>query len=316
MCLQPSHKSPLPGDVHFTRPAWNGKSGKMKRLAGLLILLSAILATAPCAGARAGETAPRRVVSINLCSDMLALELADPGTVKSVFRVTADPEDSPVADLARRLPLNNATAEEILSLNPDLVLAHRYTSPFTLAMLERAHVPVVQVKDAADFEDIRDNVRAVAAALGHPERGEAWIARFDASLARSARMPPRPPVRAVIYQDLGGAAASGTILGALLDHAGFENVVKASSGGGFINLSIEELIGLRPDFVAVGVYRAHEPSLAHELLVHPALRDYTTRFARTVELPAKLWTCGTPFVTEIADRLAAARDEFAAARVN
>ncbi|MFZ2468862.1 ABC transporter substrate-binding protein [Parvibaculum sedimenti] len=279
------------------------------------ILLAALLAAVDAASAVAG-TPPQRIVSINLCSDVLALELADPGTVKSVFRVAADPEDSPVADLAAKLPLNNATAEDILSAKPDLVLAHRYSSPFTLALLARAHVPVVQVKDASSFEDIRDNVRAVAAAIGHPERGEAWIARFDASLAASKRLPPAHPLRAVIYQDLGGAAAANTILGALLKHAGFENVVETPSSGGFVNLTIEELIDMRPDFVAVGVYRAHEPSLAHAQLAHPALRDYVAHHARAVDLPAKLWTCGTPFIADIADRLAAARDSFDGPKVN
>ncbi len=285
----------------------------MQALATFLTLLSVLALFA--GPVRAGEKVPARVVSINLCADVLALELADPGTVKSVFRVAADPADSPVADIAATLPLNNAAAEEILAMRPDLVLAHRYSSPFTLALLARAHVPVVEVKDAAGFDDIRDNVRTVAAALGRPERGEAWIARFDAALAASRRPAPAQPIRAVIYQDLGGAAASGTILGALLDHAGFENVVEANASGGFVNLSIEELIARRPDFVAVGIYRAHEPSLAHALLDHPALRDYVARYARAVDLPARLWTCGTPFVTGIADRLAAARDGFAAGRV-
>lgn len=108
----------------------------------LIALVSAVVASGANAGAR-----PHRIVSINLCSDVLALELAEPGSVKSVFRVAADPEDSPVAKLAQGIPLNNATAEEILSYKPDLVLAHSYSSPFTLSLLARAHVPVVQVKD-------------------------------------------------------------------------------------------------------------------------------------------------------------------------
>lgn len=274
------------------------------------------LASLAVAGRASAEVRPQRIVSMNLCSDVLALELAEPGTVKSIFRVAADPEDSPVADRARGIPLNNATAEEILSYRPDLVLAHSYSSPFTLNLLARAHVPVVQVKDADSFEGIRDNIRRVAAALGESEKGEAWIARFDASLAASARPKGNHPPRAVIYQDLGGAAAANTILGALLDHAGFENVVRASSSGGFVNLTIEELIEKRPDLVAVGIYRAHEPSLAHEVLAHPALRSYVAQRARAIDLPAKLWTCGTPFVTDIADRLAHARDEFAAPETN
>lgn len=281
----------------------------------LAIAFSA-LALLVATGSAQADPRPQRVVSINLCSDVLALELAAPGTVKSVFRVAADPEDSPVAALARGIPLNNATAEEILRYKPDLVLAHSYSSPFTLNLLARAHVPVVQVDDANSFDGIRDNIRRVAAALGEREKGEAWIARFNAALASTARPKTAHPPRAVIYQDLGGAAAANTILGALLEHAGFENVVRASTSGGFVNLTIEELIEKHPDFVAVGIYRAHEPSLAHEVLSHPALRTYVDKYARAIDLPAKLWTCGTPFVTEIADRLAAARDTFDEPRTN
>jgi iron complex transport system substrate-binding protein len=286
----------------------------MRRVA-FLGLSALLLVLASGAGASEAQH-PRRIVSINLCSDMLALELAPPGTLKSVFRVSADPEDSPVAALASTLPLNNATAEEILEYKPDLVLAHSFSSPFTLSLLARAHVPVVKVTDAQSFDDVRANVRRVAAALGVEAKGEAWIARFDASLAASARAMSAHPPRAVIYQDLGGAAASNTILGALLTHAGFDNVVKASASGGFVNLTIEDLIDARPDFVAIGVYRAHEPSLAHQVLSHPALKAYIDAHARAIDLPAKLWTCGTPFITEIAERLATARDTFDAPKVN
>jgi len=272
----------------------------------LFLLALALVVPSP---ARAGER-PQRVVSINLCSDILALELAPPGTIKSVFRVTADPEDSPVAALAQGIPLNNATAEEILKYKPDLVLAHNFSSPFTLSLLARAHVPVVRVSDATSFDDVRANVRRVAAALDEKAKGEAWIARFNAKLAASARPMTAHPPRAVIYQDMGGAAAANTILGALLEHAGFENVVKQGSSGGFVNLTIEDLIRIHPDFVAIGVYRAHEPSLAHQILRHPALKAYIDAHARTINLPARLWTCGTPFIADIATRLAAARDAF------
>jgi iron complex transport system substrate-binding protein len=258
--------------------------------------------------------APERVVSINLCSDILALELAAPGQLRSVFRVAADAEDTPNADKARGLHLNDASAEEVLAEHPDLVLAHEYTSPFVLALLARAHVPVVQVKDAATFDEIADNVRLVASALGAEQRGEAWIARFRSTLNAAKRdLNPDAP-RALIYQDLGGAAAANTILGSLLEHAGFENVVKARASGDFVNLSIEDVIEARPDFVAIGSYRVGQPSLARAQLSHPALRTYIQNFAASTLLPAKLWNCSTPFVAELALQLARANDALRAHR--
>jgi len=271
----------------------------------------AIILMALLVGMSAAEAAPTRIVSINLCTDILALDLAAPGTLKSVFRVAADPGDSPVADKARGIPLNNATTEDILAYRPDLVLAHAYSSPFTLKLLAKAGVPVVQVKDAASFADVRSNIRTVASAMGVAEKGEAMIARFNAALAASARPMRADAPRAVIYQDLGGAAAADTILGALLTHTGFKNVITAGSSGGFVNLTIEDLINTRPQFVAIGIYRPLEPSLAHEVLSHPALKAYVAAHARSINLPAKLWTCGSPYVAEIAAMLAAARDTYA-----
>ncbi|MES1991830.1 MAG: ABC transporter substrate-binding protein [Pseudomonadota bacterium] len=263
------------------------------------------------AGANVALASPQRIVSINLCTDILALDLSSPGTLKSVFRVAADASDSPVADKAENLPLNNATAEDIMSYKPDLVLAHAYSSPFTLKLLKQANIPVVQIKDAASFADVRSNVRTIADAMGVPEKGEAIIARFDAVLAASARPMRADAPRAVIYQDLGGAAAADTILGALLTHTGFKNVITAGSSGGFVNLTIEDLINTRPQFVAIGIYRPLQPSLAHEVLSHPALKAYVAAHARSLNLPAKLWTCGSPYVAGIATALAAARDTYA-----
>lgn len=258
---------------------------------------------------QAGAHVPQRVVSINLCSDILAMELAAPGQLKSVFHVAADPEDAPNAVKAAGLALNDASAESVLAEHPDLVLAHQYTSPFVLAMLARAHVPVVQVKDAANFTQIEENVRLVASALGAEARGEKWIADFRAVLASSARSQQAPVPRALIYQDLGGAAAANTILGELLTHTGFENVVKAPAEGEFVNLSIEDVISMQPDFIALGAYRTSQPSLARSLLRHEALRSYIQHHAASTSLPARFWNCSTPFIAEIAARLAAAHDE-------
>ena len=273
------------------------------RCAGLFAFL--LLLASPA------QATPQRIVSINLCTDILALDLATPGTLKSVFRVAADAGDSPVADKAKNLPLNNATAEDILSYKPDLVLAHAYSSPFTLKLLRQAKIPVVQIKDAASFADVRSNIRTIASAMDVPEKGEAMITRFDAALKASARPMRADAPRAVIYQDLGGAAAADTILGALLTHTGFKNVITAGSSGGFVNLTIEDLINTRPEFVAIGIYRPLEPSLAHEVLSHPALKAYVAAHARSVNLPAKLWTCGSPYVAGIATALATARDTYA-----
>lgn len=271
-----------------------------------MALLAALACLAAAASARAEP--PQRVVSINLCSDILAAGLAAPGTLKSVFRLGRDPHDSAVAHLLQDVPPNDGRIEDILPFAPDLVLAHRYTSPFTLDLLGRIGIPVVTVKDARTFADIRDNIETVAAALGREAEGAALVARFDAEMEAARRAGPARPT-AILYQDLGGAVVPNSILGHILAHTGFDNVIRAENEIGLVYPGIEDVIAMRPDLMAIGIYRPGQPSQASALLQHPALKLYRERYAHEVDLPARDWNCSTPFVTAIAARLAAAHDE-------
>ncbi|MEX1154053.1 ABC transporter substrate-binding protein [Parvibaculum sp.] len=285
----------------------------MRRISiGVLAFLACLSADVAARAADVPPLAPRRVVSINLCSDILAADLAAPGTLKSVFRLGRDPHDSAVAHLLQEVPPNDGRIEDILPFAPDLVLAHRYTSPFTLDLLRRIGIPVVTVKDARTFADIRDNIETVAAALGREAEGSALIARFDAEMAAARRSGERAPT-AILYQDLGGAVAPNSILGRIVSHTGFRNVIAEDNPFGLVYPGIEDVIAMRPELVAIGIYRPGQPSQASALLQHPALRLYRERYAYEVALPARDWNCSTRFVTGIAARLAAAHDDMLAA---
>ena len=66
---------------------------------------------------------PQHVVSMNLCTDQLAMLLAAPGQLVSVSHVARDPRASALADQAMAYPVNHGDAEEIYLAKPDLVLA-------------------------------------------------------------------------------------------------------------------------------------------------------------------------------------------------
>ena len=66
---------------------------------------------------------PRRVVSINLCTDQLAMMMAGPGQLVSVSHLAGDPTYSTMPEAAAAYPANRGLAEEVYLLKPDLVLA-------------------------------------------------------------------------------------------------------------------------------------------------------------------------------------------------
>ena len=83
----------------------------------------------------AGAAPPERVVSINLCTDQLAMLLADPGQVVSVSRLATDPLSSSMVEQARAYAANRGGAEQVFLMHPDLVLAGQYTSAETISLL-------------------------------------------------------------------------------------------------------------------------------------------------------------------------------------
>jgi iron complex transport system substrate-binding protein len=89
-----------------------------------------VCACACFALATAAAEAPRpSVASINLCADQLVLTLAEPEQILTVSWLSADPEESLLADAAARYPLNYGSAEELLRFDPDVVVAGSSPKP-------------------------------------------------------------------------------------------------------------------------------------------------------------------------------------------
>ena len=81
------------------------------------LALLALLLAAPAAAA------PQRIVSMNLCTDQMALLLAGPARIVSISFLGPDPAESPLAGLARGIPVNHGLAEEVIAVKPDVVFA-------------------------------------------------------------------------------------------------------------------------------------------------------------------------------------------------
>lgn len=112
------------------------------------------------------QAAPTRVVSLSLCTDQFVLALAERGQVAALSRLAGDPHLSPFAAQAAGMPRHGGTAEEILMLKPDLVVAGGFARGRTVEMLEQLGVPVLRLRSATLLADILPQVEQVAQALG------------------------------------------------------------------------------------------------------------------------------------------------------
>ncbi|WP_166434089.1 ABC transporter substrate-binding protein [Roseovarius spongiae] len=267
------------------------------------IIARAILAGAVIIGAAARAEAPARVVSINLCTDQLAMLIAGEGQLLSVSHIARDRRVSAMADLAAGLDVNYGRAEEIYMLRPDLVLAQEYSPRATLAMLRRLGIPVVTLPDAATFGDVRANMAEMGRLLGREDAAAALIAEYDARLAALRDEAAERP-RAVLYQASGYTSGGDTLAGRILIAAGFANAAAAADYGTGAKIPLEVLAMLAPDLVLTS-----EPypgaSRSEEMLRHPVVA--ALREGRRAAMTDHDWICGTPFVLRAVEHLAATR---------
>ncbi len=256
--------------------------------------------------ANAGAAPPQRIVSINICGDLLALSLAPRARIASVTFLAADPIMSPIASAADGVPLNYGKAEEVLALRPDLVLAGRYTTRTTVALLERLGYPVIEFGVAESLDDARTQIRTAAVAMGVVEAGEKMIATLDARIeaAAAGRGYERP--LAAVYGPNGFTPGPRTLSGSLIELAGFENLAARAGIRYWGNLSLERLLLARPDVLIVEARQSRARALADQILAHPALDDLRDRIT-VAEVPRPLWSCPGPWIADALDRLAAAR---------
>jgi iron complex transport system substrate-binding protein len=285
----------------------NGK-GIVRQAFARIGLMAAALALGwlgAAAPASAAEPRPTRIVSLDLCTDQLLIELAERPRIAAITHLAGDPSVSAISEKAAGFAITHGAAEDVLHFDPDLVLAGPFGVSASVNLLRRLGRNVVIVPLPQDFEGVRQAVRTVATAIGAEAKGAAMIADFDARLARLPPPTARPP-SAVIYQIGGSVSGPGSLADSALAAAGLRNKssdYRLSRGG---QVPLESLIAMPPDLLVLSSNTQDYRTVLGDNLRHPALRALRARHP-FLELPWRHWLCGTPHIADAIERLAEAR---------
>lgn len=233
------------------------------------------------------------------------MQLADRDHIASVSYLAADPMASVYFKEADGIPVNHGLAEEIFALKPDLVLAGTYTTRTTVALLQRLGVRVEEIPPEDNFEDVRRNILTVGKLVGESDRARALIAQFDQVLASVTPPTDQRPLAAPLYANA-YTSGTGTLAAAVIEAAGYENLGSRLGLAGTERISLEALLLAKPDLLIRGDVAPDHPSLAQEVLVHPALRPLISE-AASVDIASRYWICGGLPTAEAVRLLAAKR---------
>lgn len=260
---------------------------------------------------------PTRIISTTLAVDELLVDLVP---VENILGVTAISTDAGISNVAGKTDavttkFETVTAEQVLALNPDLVIIPSYVNPEVLDQLDRAGITTFQVVDDSSFEGILKTVETVGQIVGEPEEAKALVTdiqkRIDTLKANADKLATKPTV--LYYTEYLSSVTDNTTIGEMIKLAGGENIVTKAGIVGeaypdYPDVSKEVLVQLNPEVIFTTAWGAAEgePAFVTDWKNDPALKDVPAiKNNKIYVLDSANVTTASHYVIEGAEEMAA-----------
>jgi iron complex transport system substrate-binding protein len=253
---------------------------------------ASLLAISLLAFAGRADAAPRRVASLNLCTDELVLLLAAPEQIVSVTHLARSEAETPLWRRARRYARNDGSLLSVTPLRPDLMVTMGGGARDRLRLAERLGIASVDLPFARSLVEVGEGVRRLAVALDRRAEGAALLRRM-AALLRSAPRWRRDTIW------LGGGGRTVSAEGLEAQWMALAGLRQRPMQGD--RVSLETLLVQPPSILLRSDYRQGQYSNGQRWLTHPAARF--VRGTRAIPTDGRRWTCMGPLLIGEIERL-------------
>lgn len=259
---------------------------------------------------------PQRILSVNIASDEILMELVAPARIAALSYLADEPGISHItAEAAQVRARVRAQAEAVIALQPDLVLIPDWQpAEFPLALRDSG-LTVYVFHTANSIADVRQNIREFAAAVGEAERGEALVARMDNELAvvggKLKRIAETERVTVARVSTMGGSGGVGTSFDDICRHAGVRNAGALAGLDRTGSLTREQLVQIDPDVFLLPTWdytnKTDLEKLRNEIRTDPSLQMIkAVRNGRLVQVLDRDLFCTSQFIVQGVRGVAAA----------
>lgn len=228
------------------------------------------------------EEKPDRIVSTSLAVDEYLVNLTDLDNIAAVTAISADPGISNVAGQTDDIEFKfeTVTAEQVLALEPDLVIVPSYVSPEVLNQLDDAGVTTYQIEDSSTFDGVIDAVEVLGQLLDEEDNANKLIEDFNKRVEALENADSGQKERVLYYTEYLSSVTDNTTIGEMIKLAGGVNVVSEAgiTGGDFPDypdVSKEVLVDLNPEVIFTTAWdpSGAEPAFVTEWKNDPALAN-------------------------------------------
>jgi len=252
---------------------------------------------------------PKRIASMNLCTDQYLLLLADPSTstIVTITWLAHNQKSSYYFQRAKNIPANHGDPEEIISYQPDLIVGGLYSARISTRILTQLGYRVELFDHPTSIEQVRQQLRRIGDLIGRRAYSELIINKMNLRLKEVMSLPKKNAPTIMQYAPSGFTVGRETLVGDIMYHAGWRN--SASVAGikktGYVDL--ETLIVIAPLALIDSPLAPNSFSYSEIMLKHPALLRAKRPKIRLAINPA-FWNCGGPMLIDAIVQLRKVRE--------
>lgn len=217
---------------------------------------------------------PQRIVSQTLASDEILFAICPPKRIVAVSALALNPQYSNVVEKAKQVAQQvTANVEQILNLNPDLIITASYSRAETVQLLQATGAPVLRLVHFQHLEDIQQNIKIIGTAIGAQESAMALITQMQQKvITLRAQLPTiTSSPRVMFYDQWYYTAGSLTTFDDMLRLVNAINIPAEQGIQGHVKIDPEQLVVWQPDFIVTSANLGEFTQVRQQLLTHPAI---------------------------------------------
>lgn len=230
---------------------------------------------------------PSRIVSLTYGTDEILTEMVDTKRIQAYSRWAGDNEISFITkEQAQKVGCKvHDSLENILKLEPDLVVASIATSNELVQSLEHMGIKVYIARSPHNYQEMCAKIVNLAEAVGEKAKGEALVSkmneRMQALEQRLSKLPDSKRKVAVAFNFTSAMGRRGDLLDNMMTMAhvinGAAAVTPPISEHGSVVISKEMVVGINPDVFLLPTWNFNNKQdikgYAHAVKNDPAYRN-------------------------------------------
>lgn len=222
------------------------------------------------------DAPPEKIHSLSLGHTEILAALMDFERLSAVYSFFVDEEQSNIAGLSADHNMIGFDPEEVVALEPDVIVASRFTNADTVALLNGAGNLVVRAALENSALGNVPNILLIGYLIGAEAEAVALVEDIEARMEVISDLLPggdKPRVLSISKFTSVFAAGSGSTEGGIIEQAGGINAAADSGIEGHLQVSVESIAAINPDVIIVPQPLEGADLFIEELVSNAALAD-------------------------------------------